>query len=440
MRISGYVGAFVLLFSALCLNAQIKKTSVPLGDAIEKALEKSSLTKGDVRPFHIRMVIDEPENPQSPYQGTIEEWWASDQQWRRLVTGKEGLRQTVVVNNGAATEKDEGDYFPLWLSSFVTALFDPVPDGEAFRQSGATIDQITLPNGQQSSPNARLKFKVGTGVRATDAFANISFDNEGRIGFYGSPRYSMEFHDYRGIGKKQVARMLVDHPEPGTELVGKVVILEDLSKVADAYELFSPLSASDDRFRTLAMSSAQMEALTADTAPVLWPSVRSGNTSGQLAMYVSVDNHGQVREAWPLNSDNAGLEDPARDQVRKWKIKAPIDKDGKSLQIEGALGFHFQCEIENALPILTSREEIERQIIKCNYNPILPKGVLPAGQSFKIRIGINEHGEETGETFPNVASNAIQAAHFEPHSCKFRPYIVNGQATYYGIEFTFTAP
>jgi hypothetical protein len=430
----------LLLTTGTALQSQVKRTSIPLGNAISVALEKSSLTGDDASPFHIRIVIDEPENPQSPYQGIIEEWWASKDQWRRDIKDKEGLHQTVVVNKGVTTEKDEGDYFPLWLREFTFAVFDPVPEGEAFRKSNATIDQITLPNGARSAPNARLKFKVGTGARATDAFANISFDEKGRLSFYGSPRYSMEFHDYRSFGSKQVARQLVDHPEPGTELVGKVVILDDLSKVADAYELFTPLPTSDDRFRTFTMNSEQMEALTADTKPVDWPSVRSGNTSGQLAMYVSIDNHGQVREAWPLNSDNAGLEDPARDQVRKWKIEAPADKDRKPVQVDGALGFHFQSKIENALPILTSREEIERQIIQCNYNPMLPSGVLPSRQSFKIRVGINERGEETGETFPNVTSSAIQATHFEPHLCTFRPYIVNGQATYYGIEFTFTAP
>ena len=186
MRISGYVAAFVLLFSALCLNAQIKKTSAPLGDAIEKALEKSALTKGDASPFHIRIVIDEPENPQSPYRGTVEEWWASDKQWRREVTDKEGLHQTVVVNNSVTTEKDEGDYFPLWLRSFVFALFDPAPDAEEFHKSDATIDQMTLPDGRQSLPTARLAHKVGTGVRATDIYSNISFDDKGRIDHYGS--------------------------------------------------------------------------------------------------------------------------------------------------------------------------------------------------------------------------------------------------------------
>src|ERR1700728_416670 len=130
--------------------AQIKRTSVPLGDAVSKALALSDLTGENARPFHIRITVSEPENPQSSYQGSIEEWWASKDQWRREVTGTDGLHQTIVVAGGHKTEKDEGDYFPLWLRHFVFAAFDPAPNAAFFINSGATIDQITLPNGDKS--------------------------------------------------------------------------------------------------------------------------------------------------------------------------------------------------------------------------------------------------------------------------------------------------
>jgi len=419
-------------------QSQMKKTSVPLGDAIEQSLTKCSLTYGDVRPFHIRIAISEPENAESPYQGTVEEWWVSKDKWRREVTDKAGLHQTVVVNNGAPTEKDEGDYFPLWLRSFVFAAFDPVPDIESFRRSGQSIEQITLPNGARSAPSVRLQFKIGTGERATDAFANISFDSEGRLSFYLTPRYSMEFHDYRNFKGKQIPREFVDSPEPGTRLVGKVVSLED---VVTNDVLFQPLPTSDVRFRSIEVSSQQMESFTAAEPQIAWPPVRSGNTSGHLAMYVSIDGQGKVREAWPLNSDNAGLEDPARDQVRKWEIKAPVDNAGKPLQIDGPLAFVFHSKVEDPLPILTSKEEIDRQTIDCPYQPLLPHGLLPSGRTFKIRIGVNEKGEQTGITFPpDVPWSVIQAAHISLRSCRFKPYVVNGRTTYYGIEYTYSAP
>jgi hypothetical protein len=139
------------------------------------------------------------------------------------VTSKDGMKQTIVVVNGKKTEQDEGDYFPLWLRRFVFALVDPVPDAAAWTASGASIEQITLPNGAKSDACARGQSKIGSGDRATDAFSNICFDGDGKLKSVGSPRYSMEFQDYRGFGKKQIARKLIDDPEPGTELVGEVV-------------------------------------------------------------------------------------------------------------------------------------------------------------------------------------------------------------------------
>ena len=119
------MAAILALGTCATAVGQIRQTSVRLGDALKKALEKTSLTGQDSRPFHIRVIVSEPANSQSPYQGTIEEWWSSPTEWRREVTTKQGIRQTIIVADGKKSERDEGDYFPLWMRSFVTALFDP---------------------------------------------------------------------------------------------------------------------------------------------------------------------------------------------------------------------------------------------------------------------------------------------------------------------------
>ena len=315
-RISMRKRAFfpVIAMVAICslASAQMKRTEVPIGDAVQKALAKGSLTGEGARPFHIRVIVNEPENPQSPYQGTIEEWWNSNDQWRREVTAKEGMHQIIVMASGQKTEKDDGDYFPLWLNEFVTAIFDPVPNAKAWEGTGATIEQITIPNGLKSDACARAQSKLGTGERATDAFSNVCFDDQGRLKFVGSPAYSMEFHDYRGFGKKQIARKLVDDPESGTTLVGEVAVLEDEEKVKDAANLFAPLATADDKFHLYHVSSDMLEKMSTGAPPIVWPTVHSGNTRGHLAIYICVDTQGHVREAWPLNSDNAGLEDSVR--------------------------------------------------------------------------------------------------------------------------------
>jgi hypothetical protein len=183
-----------------------------------------------------------------------------------------------------------------------------------------------------------------------------------------------------------------------------------------------------------------MEKLSEGGSPIEWPTVRSGNIHGHLAMYISADSEGNVREAWPLNSDNAGLEDPARDQVRKWKLKASIDKSGKRVQVDGGLGFVFDTKIGDPLPLIKGAQ-IEELSTGCGYLPILPPGLLPSGTSFKITVGVNEQGKLTGESFPpGIPWEVIQKAGLHTIDCKFKPYIVNGKATYYGVEFLFTAP
>lgn len=429
--------AGILLLAIPFANAQIKRTSVPLGDFLTKALSKAALTGPGARPFHIRIEVSEPENPQSPYQGTIEEWWVSPEQWRREVTDKDGLKQTIIVSSGKKTEQDEGDYFPLWLRAFVLSAFDPVPNAAAWTASGVQIEQVTMPNGDKSDACARAQSKIGSGDRATDAFSNVCFDGKGLLKFFGSPRYGMEFHDYRSFGKKQFPRQFVQGPEPGTRLVGAVTVLENESKMKNVADLFVPLSADDNRFESAVVSSAQMEQLGAGNPEIVWPSVQSGNVRGRLAMYVSVDRDGVVREARPLNSDNAGLEDPARDQVRHWHFKPAVDKDGNHVQVDGGLGFSFATKIDNPLPELSDAE-----VRSLAVNLVEPKwpSSLKSGLVIEVKVSVDEQGKLAGIGFSNAPTGTQGAVLNVWHQWKFRPLIRNGKPQYFHGTIRFTVP
>jgi hypothetical protein len=433
--------AALLLATCTFTCAQITRTSVPLGDAVGKALAQSSLTGDTARPFHIRVAISEPENPQSPYQGTIEEWWVSATQWRREVTAKDGLHQTIVVANGVKTEQDQGDYFPLWLRSFVTALFEPVPNPEAWKAADASTDQVILPNGVKSLPCAHLHSKIGSGDAATDAFSSVCFDSEGRLSGIVSPRYRMEFRDYLPFGNIQFPRQFVHDLETRGKLVGEVQVLEDVSRAASSPALFAPLPTTDDKFQSFAANPALMETLSTGNPPITWPIVRFDNTRGHIAVYISADSQGNVREVRPLRSDNLGLEGPVRDQILHWKLKPAADKTGKPLQVDGGLAFLFDIAAANSLPVL-SGDQIAPQIKgNCPYNPVLPAGLLPSGTTFKIRVAVDEQGKETSKSYPpNIDGNVIFKTGFEKVRCNYKPYLVNGRPTYYFIDFAFTAP
>jgi hypothetical protein len=164
----------------------ITEKSVALGGALSHALEKSSLTEANDKPFHIRIHLVESTNSPSNYRAEIEEYWVSPQQWRRSIDSPL-FKQLVIVDGAKISEKDTGDYFPLWLQNFVTAIFDPVPNARFWDNLGAQITQITLPNGQHSDSCVREKFRVGSDSVKNDAFSNLCFDPDGMISFFGSP-------------------------------------------------------------------------------------------------------------------------------------------------------------------------------------------------------------------------------------------------------------
>ena len=252
------------------------------------------------------------------------------------------FKQSTIINGEQVSEENTGDYYPLWLKNFITGIFDPVPRADMWE--GAKISQIALPNGQRSDACAREKFKVGSETVQNDAFATLCFDGAGLLKFVGLPGYHMEFHDYKRFGKQMIARRYQDDPESGTERVANVVLLEELRNPDAAMFAIEKPTALEQRLQSLPVSQATIESAAQGQPALTWPPVPSGKTTGLLSMYVSVDRRGQVREAYPLNSDNAGLEDAARDQLLKWKLKPMVVK-GVPIQAEAALSFRFETTL-----------------------------------------------------------------------------------------------
>ena len=337
------LSAIFLLTAGICSGQRITESSVPLGNALSRALDQSSLTAPNAKPFHMKVHLFESTNPNSEYRGEIEEYWVSPQQWRRSIDSPE-FKQTLIVNGDQVSEQNTGDYYPLWLKSFVTGIFDPVPNADQWNKLDAKIRQITLPNGQRSDACARMKFKLGSDAVNNDAFASICFDGTGLLKFVGSPGYSMEFHDYKGFAKKMVARRYQDDPESGTELVANVILLEELNKPDAAMFAIGKPTPPEQRLQSVHVGQVTIEQAAGGQLALTWPPVQSGNTAGLLSMYISVDRQGHVREAYPLNSDNAGLEDAARDQILKWKLRPMVAKD-VPVQAEAGLAFRFETTL-----------------------------------------------------------------------------------------------
>jgi hypothetical protein len=343
------------------------------------------------------------------------------------------MRQTIVMSGGTKSERDEGDYFPLWLRMFVNGLFHPAPEADvaAWRASGTMIEQITMPNGAKSTPCARTQTKVGP----LNTFSNVCFDDQGRLDFYGSPGYDMEFHDYQKFGKKEIARRLSSNPEPGTALLGQVVTLEDEVKSKAGGDAFASLPGNDDRFETLRMDVEQLTPLSAGNPAIMWPPVTSGKLTGHVVFYIATDIAGHVREAWPLSTDNLDL-DVVREQVMKWTL-TPTANNGRPIQVDGGLALSFATTQGEPIPHLTDSEV--RELATHVVDPVWPSGAQH-GLILEAEVSVDEHGSLAGTSFPHFPPAMVFPVNDALRQWRFQPLIRNGKPQYFHGTVRFAVP
>jgi TonB family protein len=433
---------FALVLMVLC-SVSFAATDEP-NSVLSKANRLSSLTGPRAAPFHLKFRISEPANSKSQYIATVEEYWKSQNEWSRTIDSPQ-LHQRVMVRSGARTEENSGDYYPLWLRDFITAVLDPLEDSSFWEKVSARMVVSTSVNGHPTTSCARAQFKVGTAAVNNDAFAVICFNADGTLASVERPDYGMEFHDTQPFGKKRIAYRYVDDPEPGTELIGQIEALEKIDSSTAIPDLPSPPQQTLGALKSIQIGQETFEKLLDAPINFNWPTVHSGNTQGKLSMYVSADREGTVREAYPLNSDNAGLQDTARDQLLKVHLK-PAAVQGVNLQVESALTFQFSTRLESdsgvspqSPPAATNPSAIKPIIVSpAIANSLRLKAYAPAyPQDLKLkRIGgkvelmaiIGKEGQIVSLSpisSPNDALTSAAIAAVQKWS--YKPYLLNGQ-------------
>jgi hypothetical protein len=88
-------------------------------------------------------------------------------------------------------------------------------------------------------------------------------------------------------------------------------------------ERLKSVKIDEDAFRKLAVGSTEIN----------WHPMGGGRATGRCAVYASADRSGHIREVWPAGCDSTGLEEPLRDQVKKWQL-TPAVSDGAPVQVE----------------------------------------------------------------------------------------------------------
>jgi len=324
----------LMIFSAsVAVCGDMQRAS--LFEVAHSAVLQSKLTQLGGVPFHLKARIVETTNPESTYKAGIEEYWVAPEKWRRTIHSPE-FSQTLVTNGTAVFEKNDGDYYPWWLEDLVTAIFDPLPMVDQLKRVNAQIEQPTA--SEHSSTCSRLQSKEGYLVFCFKG-------RQGVLDYVVTPGYDATFKDYEEFKGKQIPRRIVIDPEPGTTIEAKITELTELLD-ADA-QLFAVPEPTppDQHLGSVRVDEETARKLVINTPEITWPAVGKNPTSGKMALFISVDRAGHVREVWPGGSDNSDLEDPAREQVRKWQFK-PAGVKGVPVQMETILTFAFQTKLD----------------------------------------------------------------------------------------------
>ena len=133
--------ALIWLGTGIAATAQVVSVSrlpmqqfdpIPPDEAIERAMETSSLTYHGA-PFLAVMTISKPSEKNSPYEGTVEAYWADATHYRVTVNSR-SFQQTRIVNGDAVEEQDVGDFYPGWLRNYALALLDPLHRAPLLRE------------------------------------------------------------------------------------------------------------------------------------------------------------------------------------------------------------------------------------------------------------------------------------------------------------------
>jgi hypothetical protein len=406
---------------------------IPAGEALNRALKTSSLTDHG-SPFHAVLSISQPGNSDSPYEGTVEVYWKDASEYRVEVTSKK-FQQIRIVNGDKIEDQDTGDFYPAWLRNYARAITDPLPRAQEFRN-----DKSPVMLGANISQSCVTRDDRTNGITDMMTWAEICFQgNEPRIKSAIDFTYFMEFGDYQPFGDKLIARSYTSYTDDNEKVIGGLTKLEPLNPSDEKLLIVGHPTSPEQRIETSFVSMAMNQSLLAEAPVIEWPPLHEGKTEGNMIVHVITDRSGQVREAYKHNSDNPGTEDFGVLQTLKYKFK-PLLVDGVPVQMETPLVLHFKTQIGDAIPIITG-QDIDKFVSGCGYNPKLPKGLLPSGTSFTIRVSVNEQGKDTGEVFPSgIPWSVVQKAKLHPESCRFKPYLVNGQPWYHHIDFVFTAP
>jgi hypothetical protein len=424
--------AFLSLLAVTVAAQEAGDKVVSIAQAADNAVQQSKLTLAGGAPFHLKAHITNAGAPKLEYSADVEEYWVSPEKWRRTLQSP-GFYQTLIVNGDKVSEKLTGDYYPFWLHDLVTALFDPLPMADQLK---AMQGRLEIPEDSAKS-NSCVNMQVKVGVAPAQNNLGFAFCFGGKGGLLQAvvtPGYKAQFDSYLPFKKKMVARTIKAEFAPDLVLTAKVTQLVDLVIPDEKLFTIDAATPATEQMKTIQVTEDSARALALNTPPIVWPTVREGKTEGVMSVYVSIDRSGQVREVWPLASNNPALNQAAREQLLRWQYK-PYNNGGL-LQMEAVLTFAFATRIENPIPVLSDVQA--RKLATRVVEAVVPPGKARKGTKFTLRVAVDEAGKaQTAQNQNKVAPALYTAGVAALKQWRFRPYMNNGKPDRFYADITF---
>jgi len=419
------LGLCVSLFlPAAVLHAQRSPYITPTNrDVVQGAL----IAPGSP-PFHLHAVITKGRE-QLPY-GEFDIVWAAPNDFRR-VTHTSDFRQNLVVSGTTISETDDPSYFPLVLRTLTTAALDPKAIIDAVRP-GDRVD--TKANGAVNEsglkcfdPQKKLCVQSAGGLRETVAASG----------------HAVEFGDYKTFHDKRIARSISNAPRLGEEpVLLTITTLEDIDpkKEGDPDPAFT-VKETNSTTQPLRFAVLSDDALRDDilgSHEIIWPQSLDGAEKGPASFYVSFDTTGTVREVQELYTVNERTNEPAVNQIKRWKFK-PVTQGGFPAQGEGVLSFTVDTRAfgpKDPLP-----DEQARKLATNIVEATLPAGKLPSGTRYTVYAAIDADGHLI-EAMPaaDSAGGYFMPCYDAIRQWRFSPLMIDGQPRPYRALINFKFP
>lgn len=386
---------------------------------------ESQLTLPRSKPFHLKADVVEATNLKNDsYRAEIEEYWVAPNKWRRIVRAQ-GFSADIVVNGDKQNDSVSGDYYPNWLRTIVTAIFEP---GAPIRDMDLTAPHD---NPMPYSPLRcqRYSSRVGIPPAQNSIFSTVCFDGD-KFESIQLPGYEAEYENYKDFDGKKVPRNIREYIEPGTELEARITELTELAPIDES--MFAVTQPASHPLRTVTVTEETLRKLAIDRLELKWPSIRGGKTEGTLSIYVCLDRTGKVRETYALNSDDPGMSDAARQQLSSIQFTPP-QSNGKPVQVEGILTFAYKTIISDPYPELTGEAARERVITL--DGPSFPWSV-PKGTVVTVSILVGEDGKVREVNVRGAPAGVVWS---DFSSWSFRPLVREGKPTAFKAVLKFVA-